>query len=311
MLLLVLVCKATVIQANAQEIEEDIVAKQEGFLNLQRISSNPGISDENGNYSLEGASYGIYLEQECETEIGTLITVEDGSTNMCVVSEGTYYIKEKSASKGYKPSLEVGAVSVSEGLTTTITMESEPQTVVVENLIRSLPNSQFRVQLFEEYISDGKLADDLSSKQEWILKADENGIVKLHPDYILSGDEFWLDQNGQSVLPLGTIVIQQTLVSQGYEKNENLYLVNLEEGTEKFCELEVPVQVVESANTITEESENEIETVAEEELETELDTETEGGAKLPNTGGFGIGIMWLAGGFMCITSEKGKKKEEK
>lgn len=316
----------TSIQVNAQEIEENMVAEQKGFLNLQKVSSNPLISNENANYLLEGAVYGVYQEPACETEIGILITQSDGSTNTLSVSAGTYYVKEQTTSKGYKLNSEVGIVVVSEELTTTITMTSEPCSVIVENMIQridaqtedtkpqagsSFADAQFRIQLFEETLKGEEAIGDFIAKKEWILKTDENGIAKLHPDYVIEGDEVWSDQDGQCVLPLGTIVVQEIQASKGYERNEDLYFVNLEENMELFCELRIPAQLTPIEHVITDNSEDAIEIVADDVLETETNTEAENKVKLPNTGNAGAGLIMLLGSSFCMMSEMIKKKEEK
>ena len=48
-------------------------------------------------YSIVGATFGIFLDQNCSNQIGTLTTNENGDTNEVEVTAGTVYIKELSA----------------------------------------------------------------------------------------------------------------------------------------------------------------------------------------------------------------------
>lgn len=318
-------CGLMMVPVHAQEIEENTVAKQEGFLNLQRISTDSSISDGNPNYSLEGAEYGVYLEQTCETEVGRLITLEDGSSNTLTVTAGTYYVKEQSASEGYDPNDDVGVVVIVEELTTTITMASEPVSIPVENLLQridtetkaevpqdnaSFGGAQFRVQFFAENSMDEESIEKLSAKRTWILETDEKGALKLHPDYLLEGDAIWQNQEGQYVLPLGIVSIQEIQESKGYELNAELYLVILEKDMEVFCELKIPAQKAVNENENLETYNNGSETAAGNEPETEAKEEENNQARLPETGGIGRVLIVQIGSVACVLTEIIEKKEE-
>lgn len=69
-----------------------------GFIELQKSSANTDISDKNGNYSLEGAKYGIYKGEEL---VETLVTDKKGYAKSKELAEGSYTVKEISAPEGF------------------------------------------------------------------------------------------------------------------------------------------------------------------------------------------------------------------
>lgn len=69
-----------------------------GWIGLQKSSANPSISDGNGNYTLEGAKYGIYKGDKL---IQTLTTDKNGYAKSKELEEGSYTVKEISAPAGF------------------------------------------------------------------------------------------------------------------------------------------------------------------------------------------------------------------
>ena len=66
---------------------------EKGYVNLNKTSANPELTNNNSCYSLAGAVYGIYTEWDCINQVGTLTTDEWGNTNTVEVNAGTYYVK--------------------------------------------------------------------------------------------------------------------------------------------------------------------------------------------------------------------------
>ena len=56
----------------------------------------------NANYSFEGATFGVYSDKSCNSQLATLTADGNGDTKEVEVKAGTVYIKELSAPKGYK-----------------------------------------------------------------------------------------------------------------------------------------------------------------------------------------------------------------
>ncbi len=99
----------------------------------KRLLPIPRITDGNANYSFEGATFGVYSDKGCNSQLATLTADGNGDTKEVEVKAGTVYIKELSAPKGYKLDSTVHALNVEVGKTATLTVADTPK--VTETLI--------------------------------------------------------------------------------------------------------------------------------------------------------------------------------
>ncbi len=104
-----------------------------GNAKLQKTSSNTSITDGNGNYSVAGATYGVFSDKDCTKQLATLTTDENGNTDVVEVKAGTVYIKELSAPAGYKVDKTVYSLKVEAGKTATLKVSDIPK--VTDTLI--------------------------------------------------------------------------------------------------------------------------------------------------------------------------------
>ena len=84
-------------------------------------------------YTIAGATFGIFSDQNCSNQIGTLTTNENGETNEVEVTAGNVYIKELSAPKGYKLDTTVHSLKVEAGKTAVLNVSDVPK--VTETLV--------------------------------------------------------------------------------------------------------------------------------------------------------------------------------
>ena len=104
-----------------------------GNAKVKKTSSNPTVTDGNANYSFEGATFGVYSDKSCNSQLATLTADGNGDTKEVEVKAGTVYIKELSAPKGYKLDSTVHSLNVEVGKTATLTVADTPK--VTETLI--------------------------------------------------------------------------------------------------------------------------------------------------------------------------------
>ena len=104
-----------------------------GNAKLQKTSSNTSITDGNGNYSIAGATYGVFADKDCTKQLATLTTDENGDTDIAEVKAGTVYIKELSAPAGYKVDKTVYPLTIKAGETATLNVSDTPK--VTDTLI--------------------------------------------------------------------------------------------------------------------------------------------------------------------------------
>lgn len=110
--------------ADHQTVAGSWYEKPYGWLELYKSSANGSISDENGNYSLKGAKYGIY---QGETQVAVLTTDENGYAKSGELAEGSYTVREIEASPGFAIDVNGYDVTVEPDATATLKVQEVPQ----------------------------------------------------------------------------------------------------------------------------------------------------------------------------------------
>lgn len=218
-----------------------ITFHNKGKLKLKKASSNPGISDNNPCYSLEGATYGVYSDSGCTQQVGTLACNASGDSNLIDIAPGTYYVKETKAGKSYALDEGVHKVNVSGGQTATVNVTDTPQNDPADMLVAkvdsetgkasplgagTLAGAEFTVKYYDGFYTQENLPE--KATRTWVLKTDEDGstgllAAKLDPStYFVSGDSFYTSADAKRyTLPLGTVTIQETKAPAGYLLSDN------------------------------------------------------------------------------------------
>lgn len=206
-----------------------------GKLKLKKASSNPGISDNNPCYSLEGATYGVYSDSGCTQQVGTLACNASGDSNVIDIAPGTYYVKETKAGKSYALDEGIHQVNVSGGQTATVNVTDTPQNDPADMLVAkvdsetgkasplgagTLAGAEFTVKYYDGFYTQENLPE--KATRTWVLKTDAKGRTSLlgaqnKPDtYFVSGDGLYTSTDGYATLPIGTVSVQETKAPQGY-----------------------------------------------------------------------------------------------
>lgn len=212
-----------------------ITFHNKGKLKLKKASSNPGISDNNPCYSLDGATYGVYSDSGCTQQVGTLTCNASGDSDVIEIAPGTYYVKETKAGKSYALDEGVHKVSVSGGQTATVNVTDAPQNDPADMLVAkvdaetgkasplgagTLAGAEFTVKYYDGFYTQENLPE--KATRTWVLKTDAKGRTSLFgaqnkPDtYFVSGDSLYTSTDGYATLPIGTVSVQETKAPQGY-----------------------------------------------------------------------------------------------
>ena len=210
-----------------------------GFLTLTKKSANTSLTSGNSCYSLAGATYGVYSDAGCSTQVTTLTTDASGNAGTVSLNEGTYYYKELTAPSGYALDSTVGSINVTASQTSTVSVTDTPVNDPVRISINkidsatgetaqggaSLEGAEFTVKYYAGFYDAGNLP--ANATRTWVLKtmktASGKYIAALDDSYKISGDEFYKVSNGLAVLPLGTLSIEETKAPEGY-KLDGAYL---------------------------------------------------------------------------------------
>lgn len=217
-----------------------------GYLEVNKSSLNPEISDNNSRYNLAGAEFGVYDKNN--KKVATLTTGADGKTGKSgLLPVGTYTVKEEKAPTGYIAATSATA-KVTSGKTSTVSMGDKPQCSLIELIGqkldaetgKSLPlgaatltGAQYRVSYYDQYQDDSKtytkkdIATWGDAKRTWVFQSDSSGKVTFDKDHLVEGDAFYHDTAGAIALPLGTVVIEEVQAPTGYLKNSQLMVTTI------------------------------------------------------------------------------------
>lgn len=229
-------CGGYIYSSEGQELGQFWAKLNVGNAKLQKTSSNASITDGNGNYSIAGATYGVFVDKDCTKQLATLTTDENGNTDVVEVTAGTVYIKELSAPAGYKVDKTVYSLIIKAGETATLNVSDTPK--VTDTLIEpfkidmetqkdnpqgnaSLAGAEFTWKYYAGFYTKDNLPAEAT--RTWVTKTiaetDSDGtthyITKLADVYKVSGDSFYM-QDGKAVLPLETLTVEETKAPNGY-----------------------------------------------------------------------------------------------
>lgn len=236
----------------------------QGNLQLRKRSANPTLTNGNNCYSLEGAEYGLYSDQQCTKLVHKFSTDAKGQADKDGFNAGTYYLKELKAPKGYALDTKVHTIVIKAGETTTYGSNGElvdiPQSDPVSILLGkvdkktnqnkpsgsgSLEGAEFTVKFFagENPNING------TPTRTWVFKTNANGFAYYSEKFKVSGDSlYYFDGNPAPTLPLGTLTIQETKAPQGYYINNEVFVRKITstgtaESVNTYNQPKVPEQV--------------------------------------------------------------------
>ncbi len=182
-----------------------------GSIEIQKYSADSSVTDGNSSYSLEGAAFNVY-ESDGTTVYTTLTTDANGYASVSGLPIGTYYVKEASASSGYKvnsTTYEVVLTSSNsgDGKTYTIPVAETPNTVTL-SVVKSSADP-----------------DATNNNDNYTLEGAVFGIFSDEAcSTLLTTMTTNVDGKAASKdLAVGTYYIQEMQAPEGFELNSTIY----------------------------------------------------------------------------------------
>ncbi len=211
--------------------------QQNGWIEIYKYSANETVTNNNDLYSLAGAVYGVYDMQN--QEVGRIVTDKNGWGQLTDIPGGEYSVKEIEAPQGFFVDVTAHNVTVKPGEMVTVEMKDIPQTAPVSVLLKkmdedtnsnepsgnlSLEGALFELSFYNISLDTDPALSGYTPERRWTLKTDKDGFCKLNDGYKTSGDDFYYDSNGNVVLPLGTVTIQEKQPPEGYLINDEIFV---------------------------------------------------------------------------------------
>lgn len=238
-----------------------------GKLSIHKSSANPGITDGNDCYSLEGAEFTVY--NAAGQSMGVLRTNANGDTNTLELPEGTYTVRETKPPKGYLPAPDQ-QITVRGGQQTNTQVSDKPSGDPMVMVVgkydgekeyselqgnmpqgsASLEGAEFTIEYFDTVDFDSYDAikkAGVKPTRSWVVHTDKDGYAELSDDYLVSGDEIYHDTSGNVTIPRGSVAIYESKAPEGYKLNSKVNFQKIQEtpltGVTTFNMPEVPESV--------------------------------------------------------------------
>lgn len=216
--------------------------KQKISVDLTKKSGIPDLTSGNANYSLEGAEYEVFYQNaKGETVVlGKLTTDRDGKAHVeykgIPLDVKELLLKEVTAPRGYVKDDGQYRMEIKDGhaeaevtdqpLSSRVSLEIEKKSMEDLDNPAPLSGAQFTLSYYD---CDPELKDvtGLSSARTWVIETrkdpvSEKYIACLSADYLVQGDPFYSDADGNPCLPLGILTIRETLPPSGYTLEHTL-----------------------------------------------------------------------------------------
>ena len=219
-----------------------------GYLKIHKSSANPEMTDKNSCYKFEGIRYGIFTDAACVNNLAVLSLDANGYSEPYELPEGTYYVREADATpgSGYQTNGTVYTVNVTAGTTSDAPVMCETTDVplndpfgIVINKINSdgttaadLSGAEYTITYYpKQYTSVAEIEADTDPEVKptvWVIqttkRSDGSYYASLKDECIVpnsnsAGAVFGKYYNGNYIIPLGTITVEETKAPAGFTKD--------------------------------------------------------------------------------------------
>ena len=208
----------------------------EGYVYLQKRSSNTAVTQNNSMYSLEGAVFTLTHSLNEELQY-TLTTKADGTTGTVRVPAGTYHVKETAAPKGYLTCQEIPDVTVDASNTKDSPAQIKVEDVPVTgsftlDLIKAAGSATNRTTAGAvfEIRHFGSIPESGSPLRTWTYISTDTGqndsSSRIPTEKAPSSGTAYTSGGG-IVFPLGTYVVTEKTAPSGFVKSGKSYTITI------------------------------------------------------------------------------------
>lgn len=224
--------------AGAASISVYRVFKDEGYAQLKKVTkSNKHLTDLcPEQYSIAGATYGVYADSACTSAVNSFTTDASGNSNVIKLKPTVHYVKETKAPKGYKLDPTVYTLDVKAGETTVLNVADEPlfdplqlkiQKRIEEGADKNLTleGAEYTVKYYKDFLNKEEVKT-ATPFRTWVFSTkritnDVYGFL-LSDKYKVGGDEFFRNEKGNPVGLRGTYVVEEIKAPKGLARTEGI-----------------------------------------------------------------------------------------
>ena len=207
----------------------------DGWIQVQKHSDSPEVTDGNDQYSLSGAEYEVYYDKECTDLAGKLVTGENGLSEKLRVLNGVCYVKEVKAPDGFLLNDAVEEIIVEADSTVVYDAYDSPEITSGTGLIKKAP------------LNEEKMQNDTAdlTGAEYTVYTDQKCTSKA--------GVFITDASGISdslSLEAGEYYVKETKAPEGFRLDKEVHKMTIEAGMTTTLEVyderekeKVPVKI--------------------------------------------------------------------
>ena len=219
-----------------QDVEDQIVPVP---VKVKKSSSNTVVTKDNRMYSLANAEFTLTYTGAAGDPLNgksyTLHVNGNGDSETVNVAPGNYQISETAAPKGYKTVNPFSqGIFPSTGGVQELPIADEPLTGTLNSLVNKIVDPMYKTdrptagaQLTVNYYDSPDPEE--TAKQTWVIQttrdADGNYTAALDKAHLVSGSLTY----GENVLPLGCITVQETKAPEGFELNNTVWKLQIQQ----------------------------------------------------------------------------------
>ncbi|MGN0436874.1 MAG: VaFE repeat-containing surface-anchored protein [Wujia sp.] len=211
-----------------------------GRIYLYKQPECPELVRDNPLYSLEEAVYGVYKsEEDALINKNCLCEIKTDSSGFGESGEllyGSYYIREVSPSKGYMADDRVYEADINSDIPVEIISHEKEKTAEDSILLfkkdkEGIPvqGAQYKIIFYPDSNIRTDNMDEIAPYRSWIFETDGDGYIFFDEEHLISGDELFINEEGNPSLPMGTVLIQEICAPEGYILDTDIYYVDITE----------------------------------------------------------------------------------